>query len=115
MKLTVKHLAVRSTNTLDAWMEKEIFALQPHLQIDEANVQLTHQREASPAYRVQVHLVTPGPDVFAEGQDHTLRAAIVKVLAQLRDKIASRAAKRLQRVRSGLSLPAARPASYGAV
>lgn len=87
MKLTLQHLSIRSTNALDSWIEKQIFSLQPTLRIDEANVRLVRQTEASPAYSVHVHLVTPGPDVFAEGSDHTLQAAFMKVMTQLRNKI----------------------------
>lgn len=106
MKLTLKHVSIRSTNELDSWVENQIFSLQPKLQIDEANVRLVHQREASPPYGVHVHLVTPGPDVFAEDNDHTLQAAFAKVMTQLRDKITSRTAKRFQKIKSNLSAPA---------
>jgi ribosome-associated translation inhibitor RaiA len=60
---------------------------------------------------VNVHLVTPGPDVFAESRDHTLRAAFSKALAELREKITSRATKRLRRMKSNLSAPAAKSRS----
>ena len=106
MKLTVQHRDTPSTATVDKLVEEGILALQPRLQIDEANVRLEHRGESSPAFRVAVHLVTPGPDVFAESEDHTLRAAVEKVLKQLRDKITDRGAKRLQKVKSNLSAPA---------
>lgn len=93
MKLTLQHLNVRSTHALDSWIEKQIFALQPRLAIEEARVRLTRRREASPPYEVNVHLVTPGPDVFAEGRDHTLRAAVSKVMAQLHGKLVVRNAR----------------------
>jgi ribosome-associated translation inhibitor RaiA len=102
MKLNVQHLNIRSLDSLDSWVEKQIFALGRARQIDEANIRLIRLENASPAYRVNVHLVTPGPDVFAEGRDHTLRAAFSKVIARLRDKISTRAAKRLQRLKSNL-------------
>jgi ribosome-associated translation inhibitor RaiA len=107
MRLNLQHIEVRSTNALDAWVENQIFSLQPRLQIDEANVRLACHREGSPPYHVRVHLVTPGPDVFAEGNDHTLRAAFGKVMRQLSDKISGRTLKRLQRVRNNQSEPAA--------
>ena len=106
MKLTLKHINIRSTNELDTWIENKIFSLQPELQIDEANVRLVHEPEASPGYKVNVHLVTPGPDVFAESNDHTLKAALVKVMAELKDKITDRREKRLHRIKSRLSAPA---------
>jgi len=105
MKLTLQHFCVRSTDALDSWVENCIFSLQPGLQIDEASIRLEHRRETSPAYRVHVRLVTPGPDVFAEGRDHTLRAAFEKVMADLHDRINRRTAKRLQRLRSNLPGP----------
>ena len=105
MKLTLEHFSVRSTNALDSWVEDRVFSLQPKLQIDEANIRLEHRRESSPAYRVHVHLVTPGPDVYAEGRDHTLRAAFEKVMADLHDKINGRTFKRQRRLRSNLQGP----------
>lgn len=108
MKMTLKHISIRSTNALDSWIEKQIFSLQPQLQIDEANVRISHLHEASPPYQVHVHLVTPGPNVFAEANDHTLQAAFAKVMSQLRDKITHRSTKRLQRIKSRLSAPAAK-------
>lgn len=108
MKLTVQHFNVRSTDALDSWVEQQIFSLQPRLQIDEANIRLEHRRETSPAYRVHVHLVTPGPDVVAEGLDHTLRAAFEKTMADLLGKINGRALKCRQRLRSNVQGPAAK-------
>lgn len=108
MKLTLQHFSIRSTNALDSWIEKQIFALQPALRIDEANVRLVRQPEASPEYRVHVHLMTPGPDVFAEGNDHTIHAAFAKVMAQLRSRIIGRTTKRMNRIKSQLSAPPAK-------
>ncbi len=105
MKLTLEHHHLRSTDELDSLIEERILALQPRLQIDEANVRLEHRRESSPAFRVHVHLVTPGPDVLAEGRDHTLRAAIEKVMAALEARIGDRIEKRHRRVRGNLQEP----------
>jgi ribosome-associated translation inhibitor RaiA len=66
---------------------------------------------SSPAYQVNVHLVTPGPDVFAESRDHTLRAAFGKVMAELKEKIGGREMKRTKRLRSKLNAPAGRSRS----
>lgn len=97
MRLNMQHLNLRSLDRLDAWVENQILALGRARQIDEANVRLARLENASPAYQVNVHLVTPGPDVFAESRDHTLRAAFVKAVAQLRGQITSRAQKRMHR------------------
>lgn len=106
MKLTLQHHNLRSTDELDSLIEERILALQPRLQIDEANVRLEHRQESSPPFRVHVHLVTPGPDVAAEGRDHTLRAAIEKVTVALESRIDDRLEKRRRRVRSNLQEPA---------
>ena len=97
MKLTIQHKNVRSTNELDSWVEEQIISLQPALQIDEATISLARDFDASPAYQVKAHLVTPGPDVLAEGCDHTLQAAFHKLMESLRGKIGSRATRRQKR------------------
>jgi ribosome-associated translation inhibitor RaiA len=105
MKLTVQHFDIRSTNDVDTLIEERILALPPRFKIDEANVRLEHRLDLSPAFRVHVHLVTPGPDVLAEGRDHTIRAAIDKVMAQLEHKINLRRRKRTRRFNSNLQSP----------
>ena len=103
MRLNVQHLNVRSLDTLDSWVEKQILELGRARQIDEANVRLIRRLDATPAYEVNVQLLTPGPDFFAASRDHTLRAAFSKAVAQLRQQAARRADKRLQRLPGGLS------------
>lgn len=102
MRLNVQHLNIRSLDALDSWVEKQIFALGQVRQIDEAHIRLARLENASPAYQVNVHLVTPGPDVFAESRDHTLRAAFTKAMARLREQITNRTSKRLQRIKSNI-------------
>jgi ribosome-associated translation inhibitor RaiA len=102
MRLNVRRLNVRSPDAIEPWLEQPLRALGEHRQIDEANVRLVRLLDASPSFHVHVHLVTPGPDVFAESRDHTLRAAFDKAMVQLREQIIGRAAKRLQRLKSNL-------------
>jgi ribosome-associated translation inhibitor RaiA len=108
MKLNVQHHNLRSSHELDSLIEDRILDLQPRLQIDEANIRLECRFEASPAFSVRIHLVTPGPDVFAEGRDHTLRAAIHKALSDVDFTLGHRAAKRRQRRQSNRQAPATR-------
>ena len=105
MKLTVEHFEVRSTNSVDTLIEERILALEPRLRIEEARVRLERRHEISPPYRVAVHLVTPGPDLLAEGQDHTILAAIDKVMLDIESKLHQRADKRIRKVRSNLQSP----------
>jgi len=94
MRLNLQHFSIHSTHELDSWIERQIFALAQLRQIDEANIRLVRHADASPAFHVKVHLVTPGPDVVAEGNDHTMRAAFSKVMVELRNKITTRVTKR---------------------
>jgi ribosome-associated translation inhibitor RaiA len=105
MKLTVQHHHLRSSDELDSLIENRIFALQPRLQIDEANIRLECHSEESPAFSVRVRLVTPGPEVLAERRDHTIRAAIQKVMADVEAMIGSRFAKRRRRIQTNLHEP----------
>lgn len=111
MKLYLQHHNLRSSDELDTWVEQQVLELARTRQIDEAKIRLAHLHEESPAYQVNAHLVTPGPDVFAEGRDHTIRAAFEKVIRQLRDQIASRARKAMQRVRTKIGAATARTRS----
>jgi len=106
MRINLQHLNLRSRDRLDRWVEEQILVLGEARQIDEANVRLECRFESSPPFAVLIHLVTPGPDLFVESRDHTLRAAFEKVMKQLREQITSRATKRLQKVKSNLSAPA---------
>ncbi len=106
MKLTLYHHHIHSTHEMDSLLEEGILSLEPRLQIDEAHAQLEHQPELSPAFRVAIHIVTPGPDLQAEGRDHTIRAAIVKALTDLKARLDHREHKPLRRLRSKRQSPA---------
>jgi hypothetical protein len=111
MKLIVRHSGFSSVKTLDAMVRREMQPLEPLRQIDEARVYLTQEHAASPPFHVHAHLVTPGPDVFAEARDHTLAAALAKVTKRLAQAIQMRADKRSTRMKSLLQTPRlARPA-----
>ena len=107
MKIHIKHLHHQPSASFTAHLEKLLHAFTEIRQIDEARVTLEHRLEASPAFRVALHLVTPGPDFTAEAVDHTLRAALAKAVAELHEKIEDRSANRTRRARGNLQEPAA--------
>lgn len=78
-------------------IEKELKALQPELQIDEARVHLERSPGESPPFNASFHIVTPGPDVIVKSNDHTLRAAILKAFSGIAGKITHRRTKRAHR------------------
>ena len=108
MKLITQHHNLRSTDELDSLVEERILTFEPRLQIDEAWVRLECQWEESPACCVAIRLVTPGPDLQAEGCDHTIRAALGKAVTDLEDKLRERSRKPRRRLQSNLQAPAAR-------
>lgn len=108
MRINLLHLNIRSRDRLDRWVEEQILALGEARLIDEANVRLECRSEFSPPFAVHIHLVTPGPDLFAESSDHTLHAAFTKALTQVRERLAGRAMKRLRQLKSSASVPAAK-------
>ncbi len=68
-------------------------------QVDEAKVRIIRHRDRSPACEVSIHLVTPGPDLFSTGCDHTMMAAFDKALDGLGTTLAERSAKRARRLK----------------
>lgn len=100
MKIILKHLHHIPSPSLTALIEQQLEAVGTKRQIDEARVTVERQLEASPPFRVSAHLVTPGPDVFAEASDHTLLAALQKTMAKLAAKIGELHQKRARRARN---------------
>ena len=107
MKVTVEHAFLRSTDRVDSLVEERILALGRRIQIDEAKIRLEKVPDTSPAFRVSVHLVTPGPDLLADGRDHTIQAAIEKVMQRLEARLSRRDQQRHRRRLGNLQAPAA--------
>ena len=97
MKLTLTHRNHAPSKSIVEMIEKELESLKPELQIDEARVHLERSLTESPPFSASFHLVTPGPDVNVSSTDHTLRAALLKAMAEIRDRIVHRNLKRARR------------------
>lgn len=97
MKIVLKHLHHNPSASLANLIERQLREIGRLLQIDQAHLLLERRLEASPAFRVSAHLVTPGPDVMAEASDHTLRAALQKTMGQLIKRIDHRRTKQARR------------------
>ena len=108
MKLTLTHRNHAPSDSIVEMIEKELKSLQPDLQIDEARVHLERSLTDSPPFSASFHLVTPGPDVIVQATDHTLRAALVKAVAAVRDKIDHRNLKRARRREAAPAIELAR-------
>jgi len=73
-----------------ASLEQELERLETGNFITAAAGVLEHQRDAAPPFRASVLLSVPGPDIHAEARDHTLKAAWLKVVADLQKQIEQR-------------------------
>ena len=102
MKTTLQFLGL---NAQDAWrhlVDQQINHLQTLTLMTAAKVVLEHQREAKPAFRVKMLLEVSGPDLHAEGTDHTLEAALLTATHNLEHQIQARRIKRTARRKSQL-------------
>jgi ribosome-associated translation inhibitor RaiA len=99
MKTTVNRLGVLVSKYPDRWIAARLAGIAARRQIDEAKVRILRHRDRSPACEVSIQLVTPGPDLFSSGCDHTVMAAFDKALAGLGSTLAERSAKRERRVK----------------
>jgi ribosome-associated translation inhibitor RaiA len=107
-------------------VEEQLKHLHGLTAITSADVVLEHQREAKPAFRVQVRLEVPGqgahakatrhtrqaarlihgPALHAEARDNTLEAALLKATQDLEHQVQARKLRRLERGKSQLQLSA---------
>lgn len=94
MKLTIRHRHVRSFHALDSMIETRLFALAELCRIEDAVVVLEHRAEESPAYRAEVHVAVPGPDLSVEAVDHTVANAFRRAVSELEGKLRERVARR---------------------
>jgi hypothetical protein len=97
MKLTLTHRNHTPTKSIIELIQGELKSMLPDIQIDEARVHLERSLTESPPFSASFHLVTPGPDVVVSSKDHTLRAAVLKALKGIAEKIEHRDAKRARR------------------
>ena len=79
-----------------ALLRERLLSLARLRKIDVAHVAMEREPETT-TFRVVAHLETPGPDIRAEGRDHTLYGAALRVVAQLQRHIRARAARLRER------------------
>ena len=126
MKTTLRYLTLNAQATWHRQVEAQLQHLHSLTPITAAEVVLEHQREAKPAFRVQVRLEVPGPGLHAkatrhtrqaalllhgpalhaEARDNTLEAALLKATQNLEHQVQARQLRRLERGKSQLQLSA---------
>ena len=126
MKTTLRYLGLNAHATWHRQVEEQLKHLHSLTAITAAEVVLEHQREAKPAFCVQVWLEVPGPGMHAkatrhtrqaallvhgpalhaEGRDNTLEAALLKATQDLEHQVQARQLRRMERGKSKLQLSA---------
>ena len=126
MKTTLRYLSLNAQATWSRQVDEQLKHLHSLTAITAAEVVLEHQREARPAFRVQVRLEVPGPGMHpkatrhtrqaallihgpalhAEARDNTLEAALLKATQDLEHQVQARQRRRMERGKSKLQLGA---------
>ena len=102
MNLKIEYRHHRPSDSFADLVRQEINALNIFHRIGEASVFIERQPGATPPFRISLHLITSGPELTGETSDQTLRAALGKVIARVREKLEPR--RRLpQRTRGSIS------------
>jgi ribosomal subunit interface protein len=97
MKILLRYCGLNARAAWRGLVEAQLKRLEHLAAIASAQVTLEWRRECKPAFRVLTWLEIPGPDVHAEAQDHTLPAAVLKVIKDLERQIRSRRNRQAER------------------
>jgi ribosome-associated translation inhibitor RaiA len=104
MKILLRYCGLNARACWQGLVEAQLRRLEGLAAIASARVTLERQHEVKPAFRVLTLLEVPGPDVHAEARDHTLQAALLKVVKDLERQIRSRKNRRAERWKTNLRL-----------
>ncbi len=99
MHLTIRNLNLPVGRSLDSLVENHLTALSQRVHIDDAKVVIERRTEASPPYRVHLHISVPGPDLHTERVAFTPIQALTLALKELESKIRARRTIHLARVK----------------
>jgi ribosome-associated translation inhibitor RaiA len=100
MRITIKHKGVASEDRWDRMIEDGLFSLADRVRVEEARVVIERRWDGQVPYRASTHIVTPGPDITADGVDHTIQAAVMKMLRALDTGVRQRHMRRSERIKS---------------
>lgn len=104
MSIVVRFRGLNARAVWQRLVETKLRSLQSLAAIASARVTVEWDREFKPAFRVVALLEVPGPDFHAEARDHTLQAALLKVVKNLERQIQSRKRRRADKRRTNLQL-----------
>ena len=100
IQFRIRGLNANANANLRGWLEKQLGRLHKLIPVSNAEVVLERERDSAPAFRAQVHLAVPGPDIHADAREHTLEAVWLKVAKNLRQQIERRKTRQQLRLKS---------------
>ena len=104
--ISLSYRGLRPGALWDRLVGDQIRRLQHLASIASARFTLERDFHGKPFFRVLATLEVPGPDYHAEATDYTLRAAVLKVVENLRRQMRSRKNRQISRrktkIRGGL-------------
>lgn len=106
MKVTIGYRGLRATQALNLLIKDRLFGLEALSRLDGAGVLIEHRPDQSPAYRAEVRVAVPGPDVSVEAVDHTVANAFRRAMAEVESRLRDRARRRARQTISHRSHPA---------
>jgi ribosome-associated translation inhibitor RaiA len=99
MKVQYQLLGLNPRAVGDRPLDQDLEQLDRLIPISAARVVLAHQRDVAPAFSASVELAVPGPDIHAAARDHTLQAALLKVVHRLEQQIEERKTRQQLRLK----------------
>jgi hypothetical protein len=85
MNIILRYRGLNARPFLTTLVEGQLNRLQALTAIASARVSLEWTHEAKPRSRVTIWLEVPGHDYHAEARDHTIQAALLKVVKSLEE------------------------------
>lgn len=94
MKFAFRSLVVKATSGLARQLKEHIGGLRALIAIESAEAVLERISHSKGAFRLQVHLAVPGPDLRVESTGCTAQEALLKVKKELMRQIQIRRSPR---------------------
>lgn len=104
MNINVRYCGLTKKAVWQELVENQLEKLQNLAAIAGARVTLERQHGVKPPFRVMTLLEVPGPDFHAEASDHTLPAALIKVVKNLEKQMHSRRNSRADKLKTNVRL-----------
>src|SRR6266404_3570247 len=104
MNIILRYRGLKPRVVWQGLVEAQLRKLQDLAAIASARITLEWQHQIKPAFLVLASLEVPGPDFHAEASDHTVQAALLKVVNNLERQIRLRKKRRLDKRKTNSQL-----------